>query len=290
MLGRIVLNVFNALGVEDGEQIEHKMLSSAIEKAQKKIETNNYGIRSHLLQYDQVMNEQREIIYAERNRVLNGESMRDVIYKMITDRVENCVDTCISSDIPKEEWDLNELNQLILSMIPMQAVTPEDVDSVKNNKELKHLLKERAVKLYEAKETEFPEPEQFRELERVVLLKVIDRKWMDHIDDMDQLRQGIGLQSYGQRDPLVEYKMAGFDMFDEMTASIQEDTIRLLYHVKIEQKVEREQVAKVTGTNKDESATNTPKKRAAAKVYPNDPCPCGSGKKYKQCCGRNAAQ
>ena len=209
---------------------------------------------------------------------------------MITDRVENCVDTWISSDIPKEEWDLNELNQLILSMIPMQAVTPEDVDSVKNNKELKHLLKERAVKLYEAKETEFPEPEQFRELERVVLLKVIDRKWMDHIDDMDQLRQGIGLQSYGQRDPLVEYKMAGFDMFDEMTASIQEDTIRLLYHVKIEQKVEREQVAKVTGTNKDESATNTPKKRAAAKVYPNDPCPCGSGKKYKQCCGRNAAQ
>ena len=198
------------------------------------------------------------------------------------------MDTCISSDIPKEEWDLNELNQLILSMIPMQAVTPEDVDSVKNNKELKHLLKERAVKLYEAKETEFPEPEQFRELERVVLLKVIDRKWMDHIDDMDQLRQGIGLQSYGQRDPLVEYKMAGFDMFDEMTASIQEDTIRLLYHVKIEQKVEREQVAKVTGTNKDESATNTPKKRAAAKVYPNDPCPCGSGKKYKQCCGRRA--
>ena len=200
------------------------------------------------------------------------------------------MDTCISSAIPKEEWDLNELNQLILSMIPMQAVTPEDVDSVKNNKELKHLLKERAVKLYEAKETEFPEPEQFRELERVVLLKVIDRKWMDHIDDMDQLRQGIGLQSYGQRDPLVEYKMAGFDMFDEMTASIQEDTIRLLYHVKIEQKVEREQVAKVTGTNKDESTTNTPKKRAAAKVYPNDPCPCGSGKKYKQCCGRNAAQ
>ena len=216
--------------------------------------------------------------------------MLDAIFKIITYRVENCVDTCISSDIPKEEWDLNELNQLILSMIPMQAVTPEDVDSVKNNKELKHLLKERAVKLYEAKETEFPEPEQFRELERVVLLKVIDRKWVDHIDDMDQLRQGIGLQSYGQRDPLVEYKMAGFDMFDEMTASIQEDTIRLLYHVKIEQKVEREQVAKVTGTNKDESATNTPKKRAAAKVYPNDPCPCGSGKKYKQCCGRNAAQ
>ena len=285
-----LMDIFNALGVPEGEQIQHKMLTSAIEKAQKKIEGNNFGIRKNLLEYDQVMNDQREIIYKERRRVLDGENMRDAIFKMITDRVENCVDTCISSDIPKEEWDLNELNQLILSMIPMQAVTPEDVDSVKNNKELKHLLKERAVKLYEAKETEFPEPEQFRELERVVLLKVIDRKWMDHIDNMDQLRQGIGLQSYGQRDPLVEYKMAGFDMFDEMTASIQEDTIRLLYHVKIEQKVEREQVAKVTGTNKDESATNTPKKRAAAKVYPNDPCPCGSGKKYKQCCGRNAAQ
>ena len=285
-----LMDIFNALGVPEGEQIQHKMLTSAIEKAQKKIEGNNFGIRKNLLEYDQVMNDQREIIYKERRRVLDGENMRDAIFKMITDRVENCVDTCISSDIPKEEWDLNELNQLILSMIPMQAVTPEDVDSVKNNKELKHLLKERAVKLYEAKETEFPEPEQFRELERVVLLKVIDRQWMDHIDDMDQLRQGIGLQSYGQRDPLVEYKMAGFDMFDEMTASIQEDTIRLLYHVKIEQKVEREQVAKVTGTNKDESATNTPKKRAAAKVYPNDPCPCGSGKKYKQCCGRNAAQ
>ena len=285
-----LMDIFNALGVPEGEQIQHKMLTSAIEKAQKKIEGNNFGIRKNLLEQDEVMNDQREIIYKERRRVLDGENMRDAIFKMITDRVENCVDTCISSDIPKEEWDLNELNQLILSMIPMQAVTPEDVDSVKNNKELKHLLKERAVKLYEAKETEFPEPEQFRELERVVLLKVIDRKWMDHIDDMDQLRQGIGLQSYGQRDPLVEYKMAGFDMFDEMTASIQEDTIRLLYHVKIEQKVEREQVAKVTGTNKDESATNTPKKRAAAKVYPNDPCPCGSGKKYKQCCGRNAAQ
>ena len=261
-----LMDIFNALGVPEGEQIQHKMLTSAIEKAQKKIEGNNFGIRKNLLEYDQVMNDQREIIYKERRRVLDGENMRDAIFKMITDRVENCVDTCISSDIPKEEWDLNELNQLILSMIPMQAVTPEDVDSVKNNKELKHLLKERAVKLYEAKETEFPEPEQFRELERVVLLKVIDRKWMDHIDDMDQLRQGIGLQSYGQRDPLVEYKMAGFDMFDEMTASIQEDTIRLLYHVKIEQKVEREQVAKVTGTNKDESATNTPKKRAAAET------------------------
>ena len=285
-----LMDVFNALGVPENEQIQHKMLTSAIEKAQQKIEANNYGIRKNLLEYDQVMNDQREIIYKERLRVLNGESMRDAIFKMITDRVESCVDTCISSEIPKDEWDLNELNQLLLPIIPLEPITEETIADIKNNKELKHLLKEKAVKLYEAKETEFPEPEQFRELERVVLLKVIDQKWMDHIDDMDQLRQGIGLQAYGQRDPLVEYKMAGFDMFDEMTASIQEDTIRLLYHVKIEQKVEREQVAKVTGTNKDESATNTPKKRAAAKVYPNDPCPCGSGKKYKQCCGRNAAQ
>ena len=283
-----LMDVFNTLGVPENEQIQHKMLTSAIEKAQTKIEGNNFGIRKNLLEYDQVMNDQREIIYAERLRVLNGENMRDVIFKMITDRVESCVDTCISSDIPKDEWDLNELNQLLTDIIPVEPVTAEDVDSVKSNKELKHLLKERAVKLYEAKETEFPEIEQFRELERVVLLKVIDRKWMDHIDDMDQLRQGIGLQAYGQRDPLVEYKMAGFDMFDDMIANIQEDTIRLLYHVKIEQKVEREQVAKVTGTNKDETATNTPKKRAAAKVYPNDPCPCGSGKKYKQCCGRMA--
>ena len=283
-----LMDVFNALGVPENEQIQHKMLTSAIEKAQQKIEANNYGIRKNLLEYDQVMNDQREIIYKERLRVLNGESMRDAIFKMITDRVESCVDTCISSEIPKDEWDLNELNQLLLPIIPLEPITEETIADIRNNKELKHLLKEKAVKLYEAKETEFPEPEQFRELERVVLLKVIDRKWMDHIDDMDQLRQGIGLQAYGQRDPLVEYKMAGFDMFDEMTANIQEDTIRLLYHVKIEQKVEREQVAKVTGTNKDDSAPAEPKKRAAAKIYPNDPCPCGSGKKYKQCCGRLA--
>ena len=283
-----LMDVFNALGVPENEQIQHKMLTSAIEKAQQKIEANNYGIRKNLLEYDQVMNDQREIIYKERLRVLNGESMRDAIFKMITDRVESCVDTCISSEIPKDEWDLNELNQLLLPIIPLEPITEETIADIKNNKELKHLLKEKAVKLYEAKETEFPEPEQFRELERVVLLKVIDQKWMDHIDDMDQLRQGIGLQAYGQRDPLVEYKMAGFDMFDEMTANIQEDTIRLLYHVKIEQKVEREQVAKVTGTNKDDSTPAEPKKRAAAKIYPNDPCPCGSGKKYKQCCGRFA--
>ena len=281
-----LMSVFNALGVPEGEQIQHKMLTSAIEKAQEKIEYNNYGIRKNLLEYDQVNNDQREIIYKERMSVLNGDSMRDAIFKMIQEQVEKSVDTCISNEIPREEWNLNELNEILLPVIPLEPVTEENIEDIKDVKELKQHLKEQAVLLYEAKETEFPEIEQFRELERVVLLKVIDRKWMDHIDDMDQLRQGIGLQAYGQRDPLVEYKMAGFDMFDEMIAGIQEDTIRLLYHVQVEQKVEREQVAKVTGTNKDESAAKAPKKREHAKVYPNDPCPCGSGKKYKQCCGR----
>ena len=281
-----LMTMFTTLGVPEGEEIQHKMLTSAIEKAQQKIESNNFGIRKNLLEYDQVNNDQREIIYAERMRVLNGENMRDVIFKMIQDQVEKAVDTCISGEIEREEWDLNELNELILPTIPLAPITEKGIADIKNNKQLKHYLKEQAVLLYEAKETEFPEPEQFREIERVVLLKVIDRRWMDHIDDMDQLRQGIGLQAYGQRDPLVEYKMAGFDMFDEMTASIQEDTIRLLFHVQVQQKAEREQVAKVTGTNKDDTATNAPKKREAAKVYPNDPCPCGSGKKYKQCCGR----
>ena len=281
-----LMSVFNALGVPEGEQIQHKMLTSAIEKAQEKIEYNNYGIRKNLLEYDQVNNDQREIIYKERMSVLNGDSMRDAIFKMIQEQVEKSVDTCISNEIPREEWNLNELNEILLPVIPLEPVTEKNIEDIKDVKELKQHLKEQAVLLYEAKETEFPEIEQFRELERVVLLKVIDRKWMDHIDDMDQLRQGIGLQAYGQRDPLVEYKMAGFDMFDEMIAGIQEDTIRLLYHVQVEQKVEREQVAKVTGTNKDESAAKAPKKREHAKVYPNDPCPCGSGLKYKKCCGQ----
>ena len=280
-----LMSVFNALGVEDGEQIEHKMLSSAIEKAQEKIENNNFGIRKNLLEYDQVMNEQREIIYSERKKVLDGESMRDSIIHMITEYVENLVDSDIPADADPEDWDLVNFNVSLCNVIPMKPVAPEEVKDM-NAKKLKHMLKERAVKLYEQKEAEFPEPEHIRELERVVLLKVIDNKWMDHIDDMDQLRQGIGLQAYGQRDPKVEYKMIGYEMFDEMTRAISADTIRALYRVKIEQKAEREEVAKVTGTNKDESAVRAPKKRENKKIYPNDPCPCGSGKKYKKCCGR----
>ena len=281
-----LMQVFEAMGVEEGEQIEHKMLSSAIEKAQQKIESNNFAIRKNLLEYDQVMNEQREIIYEERRRVLDGENMRDSIFHMINDYIENTVDTEISADQDYEDWDLIELNRVIGGTIPMKPVTPDDVKGM-GQKELKHLLKERAAKAYEAKEAEFPEPEHIRELERVVLLKVIDAKWMDHIDDMDQLRQGIGLQAYGNRDPKVEYKMLGYDMFGEMTQAITETTVRTLMHVRIEQKAEREQVAKVTGTNKDDTALREPKKRENKKIYPNDPCPCGSGKKYKQCCGKN---
>ena len=280
-----LMNVFKTLGVAENEQVEHKMLSGAIEKAQKKIEANNYGIRKNLLDYDRVNNEQREIIYKERRRVLDGESMRDAIFKMITDTVDSTVDMCISEDLDYNEWDLVELNTVLLPIIPLKAITEEDVHKLKKN-QLKQLLKERAVKLYEEKEAEFPEPEQIRELERVILLKVIDQKWMDHIDDMDQLRQGIGLQTYGQRDPKVEYKMSAYEMFDNMITAIQQDTLRLMYHVRIEQKVEREQVAKVTGTNKDESGPKKPVQRLEDKIYPNDPCPCGSGKKYKQCCGR----
>ena len=281
-----LMSVFNALGVADGEQIEHKMLSGAIEKAQKKIEFNNYGIRKNLLEYDQVMNEQREIIYEERRRVLDGESMRDSIYHMITEYVEDLVDRYAPADQSSEEWDIAGMDVVLHETIPMiPAVTLDDVNK-KEQKELKHLLKERAVKAYEAKEAEFPDAEHVREVERVVLLRAIDGKWMDHIDDMDQLRQGIGLQAYGQKDPLVEYKMLGYDMFGEMTKAIEADTIRVLFHIKMEQKVEREQVVKVTGTNKDNSAVHAPKVRTEKKVYPNDPCPCGSGLKYKQCCGK----
>ena len=279
-----LIGMFNALGIPEYQEIEHSALTKSIESAQKKIESNNYGIRKNLLEYDQVMNEQREIIYNERRQVLDGESMRDPIYKMITDTVESSVDMVIGDDTPYEDWNLEELNSVLLPIIPLQPVSRGRIDATRKNA-LKQLLKEEAVKLYEAKEAEFPEPEAIREVERVVLLKAIDRKWMDHIDDMDQLRQGASLQAYGQRDPLVEYKMAGYDMFDEMTANIKEETVRILFHVHVEQKVEREQVAKVTGTNKDDTVAKGPTKRMEAKVYPNDPCPCGSGKKYKQCHG-----
>ena len=282
-----LMDMFNALGVPEGEQIEHKMLSSAIEKAQKKIENNNYGIRENLLKYDEVANEQREVIYAERRKVLDGDNMRDVILKMVADIVEHAVDMAIAEDSTADTWDLSELNSLLLPIVPLEPVVLSDQQrQTMKKKELSHMLKEKAVKLYEAKEAEFPEAEQIREIERVILLKVIDNKWMSHIDDMDQLRQGIGLQAYGQRDPLVEYKMSAYEMFDGMTAAVKEDTVRILFHIRVEQKVEREPAAKVTGTNRDESLSKAPVRKTVQKIYPNDPCPCGSGKKYKQCCGR----
>ena len=274
------------MGVPEGEQIEHKMLSNAIEKAQMKIEGNNYGIREQLLKFDEVNNEQREVIYKERRKVLDGDNMRDLVLKMITDIVENAVDMSVSDEDTAEKWDLTELNNLLLPIIPLKSVvlTDEQKKSMKKN-ELKHTLKEAAIKLYETKEAEFPEPEQIREIERVVLLKVIDNKWMSHLDDMDALREGIGLQAYGQRDPVVEYKMQGYELYEAMMAAIQEETVRILFHIRVEQKIERESAAKVTGTNKDATPI-APKKRDEQKIYPNDPCPCGSGKKYKQCCGR----
>lgn len=296
-----LMGVFNSLGFPEGEAIQHKMLSSAVEKAQMKIESNNYGIRKNVLEYDQVMNEQREIIYAERLRVLDGDNMRDVIFKMIRDVVKNHVHMHIPAESQVEEKDLEKLEQKIAvadldmvslgqgltSIIPYTNVSwnPEDYAG-KNAEQLIQELQEKAIEIYEAKEKEFPEEEHIRELERVVLLKMIDRRWMDHIDNMEQLRQSIGLQAYGQRDPLVEYRFAGYDMFDEMTQGISEDTVQALMHIRIQQTVEREEVAKVTGTNKDDSAVKQPTRRKEGKVYPNDPCPCGSGKKYKQCCGR----
>ena len=284
-----MIAMFNSLGLPEGEQIEHKMLSSAIEKAQKKIEGNNFGIRKNLLEYDQVNNEQREIIYSERRKVLDGENMRDSIFKMITDTVEGAVNRCIAEDALPEEWDLAELNSLLLPIFPIPPIVLSD-ELLKHGKRdtLTQHLKEEVVRFYEAKEAEFPEKEQLREVERIILLNVIDRKWMDHIDDMDQLRQGIGLQALGQKNPLTEYKFMGYDMFDAMTTAIAEDTVRGLMHLRIEQKVEREEAAKVTGTNKDESLAKQPVKRAAKKVQPNDPCPCGSGLKYKFCCGKKA--
>ena len=281
-----LMSMFNALGVPENEQIEHKMLSSAIEKAQQKIETNNYGIRENLLKYDEVNNEQREVVYAERRQVLDGENMREVIMKMLNDVVEGAVDMSISDEQTPENWGFKELNDLLLPIIPLKSIELTEEIKKMNKDEFKHMLKELATKFYESKEAEFPDAEQVREIERVVLLKVIDNKWMSHIDDMDQLREGIGLQAYGNRDPLVEYKMSAYEMFDDMTAAIREDTLRILCHIRVEEKVEREPAAKVTGTNRDDSAAKAPQRRQTQKIYPNDPCPCGSGKKYKQCHGR----
>ena len=286
-----LMNMFEALGVPEGEQIHHKMLSNAIEKAQEKIELNNYGIRENLLKYDEVNNEQRDVIYAEREKVLNGDDLRPTIINFIQDIIENYVDANVPEDATAKDWDLSGLNDTLMSIIPLPKLqlTEEQFNSMTKN-EFKQLLKEEAIKLYEQKEASFPNPEQLREVERGILLRVTDQKWMNHIDDMDIIRDGIGLQAYGQKDPLVEYKIQGYQMFGDMTRAIKEDTVRILYHIQVEQKVEREQQAQVTGTNRDDTLAQAPKKRSIRKIYPNDPCPCGSGKKYKQCHGRDEYQ
>jgi len=284
-----LMSVFNALGVPEDEELHHKALTSTIERAQKKIEGNNFGIRKNLMEYDKVNNDQREIIYAERARVLNGENMRDAIIKMINEIIESQVDMFAGDDQSPKDWDIAGLVQSLFEIIPFKLKSkPEELEKYTKS-EFKQKLKEEALKLYEAKEAEFPEPEHIRELERIVLLKVIDQKWMDHLDDMEQLKQGIGLMAYGQKDPAVEYKIQGFEMFGYMIENIKIDTVKTLYHIQVEQNVEREEVAEVTGTNKDDSdGVKKPKQRVEAKIYPNDPCPCGSGKKYKNCCGRKA--
>lgn len=285
-----VMGLYETMNIPKGEEIQHKTITNLVEKAQKRIENNNFGIRRNLLDFDQVNNEQREIIYKERRRVLDGENMRDVIIKMIEETINEYVDMAINEDVPATEWDMAELNQLFndFPFGEIELTEEEMIDSSKD--ELKERIYNQAMAIYESKEEQVGEDEngenRMREVERVFLLKTIDHKWMDHIDDMDQLRQGIGLQSYGQRDPVVEYKFTGYDMFNAMTDAIRHDTAKALLNVRIEQKVEREEVAKVTGTNKDESTSKGPYRRKEAKVGRNDPCPCGSGKKYKQCCGR----
>ena len=283
-----LMSIFNALGVPENEEIHHKSLTKTIERAQKKIEGNNFGIRKNLMEYDKVNNDQREIIYAERARVLNGENMRDAIIKMMNEVIESQVDMFVGDDQETKDWDVAGLSQSLFEIIPVKLEIPKSEIEHLSKAEFKQLLKEAAVKLYEAKEAEFPEPEHIRELERIVLLRVIDRKWMDHLDDMEQLKQGIGLMAYGQRDPAVEYKIQGFEMFNDMIEGIKVETVKTLYHIQVEQKVEREEVAEVTGTNKDDTGVSKTKHRESEKIYPNDPCPCGSGKKYKNCCGRKA--
>ena len=288
-----LIKTFETLGVPENEQIEHKMLSSAIERAQKKIEGNNFGIRKNLLEFDRVNNDQREIIYEQRQKVLDGEDMHGVIMGMVDAVIDRKIHISLAEDHEGEDMDLQALTQNLYPVIPLRMPKADEIKSM-NQKQLAEFLKAEARTLYAKKEAEFeevfPGENRMRELERVVLLKVIDARWMNHIDDMEQLRQGIGLTAYAQHDPKVEYRMYGFEMFEEMTEQIQEETLRVLYHVRLQQKVEREPAAKVMGTNKDDTLAKKPVMRKVKKIYPNDMCPCGSGKKYKNCHGRPGSE
>ena len=295
--GERTMKIVDTLGLAEDDPIEHSMLGKAIENAQKKVEGNNFATRKNLLEYDQVMNEQRETIYSERKRVLYGENLRDSVINMMKNIIDNAVEKSAGASTYPEEWDMKSLNEYLLPIMPLGIIklSEDDLKSITKEK-LSERIFEKAKELYEAKEKEINSTaeegeteERMRGLERYIMLRVIDQKWMDHIDDMDQMRQGIGLHAYAQRDPLIEYKYVSFDMFEELNMNIQIETVRALMHVRIVQKpIELKEEERQTFTNKDDTLKKEPKKNADAKVGRNDPCPCGSGKKYKHCCGKNA--
>ena len=304
-----MMKVYKALKVPEGHEIQDKSVSKQIEKAQKRIESNNFGIRRNLLDYDKVNNEQREEIYKERRRVLNGESMRDVIYKMINDVVRDNVEM-VAGIKPLAQLDLNQLNITLRSEIPLAKITLSDEEKKKNDKRaLIERLQKEALEVYHKKEKEFNEftkvnrPDDvelgeedaalyndgIREIERVILLKVIDSKWMNHIDNMEQLRESIGLQAYAQKDPVVQYKFIGYDMFKEMAKNVRHETINAMMHVQIERKEETKPQMVTQAPTSERLIQHGPYKRTSPKIGRNDKCPCGSGKKYKNCCGRAAS-
>ena len=286
--GDRIYNIMDSLGIDENTPIEHSMLTNTIENAQKKLESRNFAIRKNVLQYDDVMNRQREIIYSQRDKVLNGEDMKDYIQKMLEETIEANVKSYITGE-DKDSWNFEGLRDHYMGWL----TTPDDFrfDRVElENTEVDYIIKmltERAKELYQKREEEFGS-NLMREIERVMLLRMVDTKWMDHIDAMEELKKGISLRAYAQKDPVVEYRIEGFDMFDEMIASIQEDTVRLCLTIQIrkEEEPKREQVAKPIepASDKTDSTSRTVKKKPGR----NDPCPCGSGKKYKKCCGKDA--
>ena len=291
--GDRIQSLMNAIGAEDDLPIEAKILTNSIENAQSKVEARNFAIRKNVLQYDDVMNRQREIIYAQRSKVLDGEDVSGVIQKMIEEDVTSTVDQYLADKDDHRNWNIQGLRDhyanWILTLDDLQY-TPEELEKVTEAEILDFVLNERAKKIYASRESRFT-PQIMREVERVVLLQNVDTKWMQHIDDMEELKRGMYLRSYAQKDPVVEYRIEGFDMFDAMIESIREDTVRLMFTIQLRTNEEpkREQVAKPAAeSGSDGSIPNQPAKREPGKVGRNDPCPCGSGKKYKKCCGRQS--
>ncbi|MBG0764827.1 MAG: SEC-C domain-containing protein [Tissierellales bacterium] len=282
--GDKVKAIVDTLGLPEDEPLEHNMLTKSIETAQGRVEGRNFNIRKHVLQYDNVMNRQREVIYSERQKVLMGEDLRDYIFSMIEEIVdENMV--VFTVDKYPENWDIEGYERFLSSLISSNVkLKIEDIESLTKEK-LREITLNLIEKIYERKEEEF-QPERFREIERVVLLKTVDSKWIDHIDAMDQLRQGISLRAMGNEDPVRAYTKEGFEMFEGLISSIKEDTVKILLRIQEKETIKRKSVAKVTGTNKDGAESKQQTVVKGEKVGRNDPCPCGSGKKYKKCCGR----